>query len=267
MLDMHLQKAASIAAAAATLVVSVFGHMEMISPCPRYSPKCATQPELPPGMARDYNLNSPIGGNGNINQPFCKYPIPWPQVTETWTAGQPVTISFANNGASHSGGHCEFSVSFDGGKTFVVLFQELRKCFFTAPPSNGGWDSVRSYTFTLPPNLPGSSHAVFAWSWVNAIGNREFYMNCADVAIVGNAGSYAGKAMTIANYGPAYPTIPEFMGNYETGVHLYAANTTQVTVTGSGYSNTPTSITETFVTSSSAPGYTVASNQAIRSWI
>ncbi|KAJ1861973.1 hypothetical protein LPJ73_000890 [Coemansia sp. RSA 2703] len=90
----------------------------------------------------------------------------------------------------------------------------------------------------LPANLPGTSHAIFAWTWVNAVGNREFYNNCGDIAIKGAAGSYTGKKMTIANYGPGYPVIPEFLGSYETGVSYYTSNFTYVTISGNGYPNT-----------------------------
>ncbi|KAJ2704582.1 hypothetical protein FB645_003148 [Coemansia sp. IMI 203386] len=215
---------------------AVLGHMEIYKPCSRYSSKCATTPALPAGETIDYNLNTPIGSNGSILAPFCKHTTPWPQVTETWTAGQPVTVSFVAGGATHSGGHCEFSVSYDGGNTYVVLHQELRYCFYTAAPSAGGVDTVRNFTFTLPANLPGTDHAIFAWTWVNAVGNREFYNNCGDIAIKGSAGSYTGKKVTIANYGAGYPVIPEFLGNYETGISYYTTNITQATVTGAGYS-------------------------------
>ncbi|KAJ2718310.1 hypothetical protein GGI07_005806 [Coemansia sp. Benny D115] len=245
-----------------TLASVVLGHMELKQPCPRYSSKCASQPALPAGESIDYNLNTPIGSGGSILAPFCKHTTAWPQATETWTAGQPVTVSFVAGGATHSGGHCEFSVSYDGGNTYVVIHQELRYCFFTAAPSSGGVDTVRDYTFTLPSNLPGTSKAIFAWTWVNAVGNREFYNNCGDIAIKGSAGSYTGKKMTIANYGAGYPTIPEFLGNYDTGIQYYTTNTTQVTVTGTGYTGgtttttTPTSTTSVSATSS-APATSV----------
>ncbi|KAJ1955330.1 hypothetical protein EC988_001942 [Linderina pennispora] len=202
--------------------------MEITYPCPRYSSKCATRPALPPGQSFDYNLNVPAGSNGNINSPICHHNTPWPQANEVWTAGETVSVQFQSGGATHSGGHCEFSVSYDGGQTFVVLYQRLRYCFFTSAPSQGGTDSVRTYTFNLPANLPGAPRVTFLWSWVNAVGNREFYSNCADVAIKGAAGSYTGKKVTIANYGAGYPVIPEFLGNYETGISYYT-NGTQVT--------------------------------------
>lgn len=215
----------------------VLGHMEILNPCPRYSSKCKTQPALPPGQAIDYNLKSPIGSYPEILLPLCHHTVPWPTPTETWVPGQQVTIPFnPTGGATHSGGHCEFSLSYDGGKTYVVVHQELRYCFYSKPPtSSNNQGHVRSYTFTLPKDLPGTDHAVFAWSWVNAMGNREFYMNCGDIYIKGKAGSYSGKQMTIANYGPDHPEIPEFLGNYDTGIDLYTTNITHVTVTGNGY--------------------------------
>ncbi|ORX65414.1 WD40 repeat-like protein [Linderina pennispora] len=74
----------------------------------------------------------------------------------------------------------------------------------------------------------GSDSVIFSWTWVNAIGNREFYQNCADIAITGASPSLSGKAMTILNY-PGYPTVPEFMGNFNTGMEYYQ-NATTVTV-------------------------------------
>ncbi|KAJ1943377.1 hypothetical protein FBU59_002929 [Linderina macrospora] len=112
-----------------------------------------------------------------------------------------------------------------------------------------------SYTFNLPTNLPSSDKAVFQWSWVNAIGNREFYSNCADVAIKGTSTSFTGKALTIANH-DGYPTIPEFNGNYDTGLEHYK-NAKQITVTGNGSTN-PAPASSAVYTSSAAPTPTVA---------
>ncbi|KAJ1732971.1 hypothetical protein LPJ72_003115 [Coemansia sp. Benny D160-2] len=204
----------------AALAASVSAHMAMLSPCPRYSSK-GKCPALPSGQQLDYSMTSPLG----TNDPLCKHTVPYPTPCETWTAGQSVTVTFEGS-ATHGGGHCQWSISYDGGKTFVVLHQELGHCFSTG----------NSYTFSLPSDLPSSSKAVFAWSWVNAIGNREFYMNCADVAITGgSSSSFSGKEMVIANHA-GYPTIPEFSGNYDTGVNYYNSAKT-ITVTAGGGSN------------------------------
>ncbi|KAJ1910091.1 hypothetical protein LPJ71_003296, partial [Coemansia sp. S17] len=121
-----------------------------------------------------------------------------------------------------------FSLSYDGGNTFVVVYQVLGRCF-------GADQGTRQYTFGLPAGLPGSDKVVFAWTWVNAIGNREFYMNCADVAIKGGSAPYTGKQMTIANHN-GYPTIPEFSGSFDTGANYYN-NATTITVSGNGSSS------------------------------
>ncbi|KAJ2818586.1 hypothetical protein GGI24_005052, partial [Coemansia furcata] len=170
-------------------------------------------------------MSSPLGAK----EPLCKHTVPFPTPSATWTAGQSVTVKFGPGGSPHGGGHCEFSLSYDGGKTFVVVYQVLRYCFGTD-------QNTREHTFDLPAGLPSSDKAVFAWTWVNAMGNREFYMNCADVVIKGGSAPFTGKAMTIANH-QGYPSIPEFLGNYDTGLELYGKTT--ITVTGDGGSNIP----------------------------
>ncbi|KAJ2237461.1 hypothetical protein H4R99_001938 [Coemansia sp. RSA 1722] len=210
---------------ALALAVIVSAHLDMISPCPRYSPRGVNCPALPSGQSLDYSMSSPLG----TNEPLCKHTVPFPTPSATWTAGQSVTVQLAPGGATHGGGHCQFSISYDGGNTFVVLYEVLGQCF-------GADQGQRDFTFTLPSNLPSSDKAVFAWTWVNAVGNREFYMNCADVAIKGSSGSgsFTGKQMTIANH-QGYPTIPEFSGNYDTGIQYYN-DAKSITVSGSGSS-------------------------------
>ncbi|KAJ2649854.1 hypothetical protein IWW40_002865 [Coemansia sp. RSA 1250] len=205
-------------------------HMAITKPCPRHSPNCDIKPPLPPGVSDyDYNnIKSPIPYDGTL----CKSDIPWTAPVATWTAGQDVTYKFQTDGAAHGGGHCQFSLSYDGGKTFVVIHEELQYCFFNGPSSDN-IAKVTEYTFKLPAEVPNSDKVIAAWTWVNAIGNREFYMNCADIKIVGSSSSsYTGKEIVIANH-QGYPTIGEFNGNYETGLEYYK-KAKQVTVTGNG---------------------------------
>ncbi|KAJ1895628.1 hypothetical protein LPJ81_004920, partial [Coemansia sp. IMI 209127] len=222
----------------------------MTDPCPRFSASCVTEPPaLPAGASWDYNIKNPIPEDGIL----CKSNTPWPSPVATWTAGQSITVQFLNNDAAHGGGHAQFSVSYDGGTTFAVVYEVLRYMFFTGP-SDSNTPQVLSYSFTLPAELPNSDSVVFAWSWVNAIGNREFYMNCADVAITGSSSSsYTGKQMVIADH-DGYPTIPEFNGNYDTGISYYE-DAAMVTVSPRGSStssgNSTTSVYET--TSSVSP--------------
>ncbi|KAI9474932.1 hypothetical protein LPJ78_003947 [Coemansia sp. RSA 989] len=222
---------ASILAYSAAVAQLASAHMALTEPCPRYSPHCNPKPELPAGASFDYSIKNPIPPDGEL----CKGTVPWPSPVATWKAGQDVTYKFESGGAAHGGGHCQFSLSYDGGKTFVVVHEVLGHCFFSGK-STGNTAQVTEYTFKLPAEVPNSDKVIAAWSWVNAIGNREFYMNCADIKIEGSSSSsYTGKQIVIANH-DGYPTIPEFGGNYDTGIEYYQ-NAKQVTVTGNGSSS------------------------------
>ncbi|KAJ2502252.1 hypothetical protein GGH96_001187 [Coemansia sp. RSA 1972] len=212
----------------ATLGALASAHMAMIKPCSYYTPgnDC---PDPPAGQSVDYSLSSPLARDA----PFCKYTVPYDKPVETWTAGQTVNIEFTKNGgAGHGGGHCQFSISYDG-KNFAVVHEVLRHCFYNGPSTSNTPD-VRSYSFALPKDLPNSDNAIFAWTWVNKQGNREFYCGTSNIAITGSSSSsYTGKEMTIANH-DGYETIPEFGDNYDTGLDLYEkAKTITVSPDGS----------------------------------
>jgi hypothetical protein len=50
----------------------------------------------------------------------------------------------------------------------------------------GGCPIPQQYNFTIPSYAPPGV-ALFAWTWFNEIGNREMYMNCAHVQIIGSS--------------------------------------------------------------------------------
>ncbi|KAJ2609849.1 hypothetical protein H4S08_003874 [Coemansia sp. RSA 1365] len=206
-------------------------HMELIKPCPRYNANGIACPQLPPGNSIDWNVNAPIASSGIKLQPLCKYQTPWPTPAASWAAGQTITAQFSTHGTRHDGGHCEWSLSYDQAETFVVIHRRLSHCFYEDSGS-----IVTNYTFTLPADVPAGDSVVFAWTWVNAMGNREFYMNCADVTITGSTStSFTGPQMTILNY-PGYPMVPEFRGNYSVGLSYYE-NSPLITVKSSTHSS------------------------------
>ncbi|KAJ2759659.1 hypothetical protein H4S06_002117 [Coemansia sp. BCRC 34490] len=239
---MRLQGPFAFIASVTLAATSVLAHVSLKTPCVRYSPFCTGCPALPAGQSLDYSINAPIGTNQYVSQPLCKYTTPYATPAVTWSAGETVTVEFNPHAAIHSGGHCSFSLSYDGGKTFVVVHDELRYCFLGAKPSAlVNTAAILSYSFKLPESLPSSDRAVFAWSFINSSGNREFYMNCADVAINGaSSGSFSGPEMLIANYGPNSPTIPEFNGDYGTGIDLFNSRK-NITVYGNGAQQAPAS--------------------------
>ncbi|KXN67310.1 hypothetical protein CONCODRAFT_43007, partial [Conidiobolus coronatus NRRL 28638] len=145
----------------------VASHMIMKSPPVRYS---SHNPFYKKAGKVDVDLNAPLGGPRGTRLPFpCGRPK---GPTDTvMKAGESVKWSLAG-GATHNGGHCEISLSYDD-KTFVSIQTILGNCM-----KKGKLD----YEVTIPANAP-SGNATFAWTWVNWTGNREYYMNCADVII------------------------------------------------------------------------------------
>ncbi|KAJ2142179.1 hypothetical protein IW136_002033 [Coemansia sp. RSA 678] len=218
-------------ASVAALVGSVAAHMAMIEPCMRFNPNCANKPQLPAGVADyDNSIKNPISYNG----PFFKSDIPWPEPVASWTAGESVTVKFQPGGAAHGGGHCQFAISYDNGKTSAIVHKVMKHCFFNGP-STSNEAEVLSYTFKLPADVPAASNAQFIWVWTNAIGNRELYTGIADITIKSSGGSksYTGQATIFPNH-EGYDTIPEFGGDYTTGLSLYD-NAPNVTISSSGY--------------------------------
>ncbi|KAJ2659029.1 hypothetical protein IWW48_003738 [Coemansia sp. RSA 1200] len=145
-------------------------------------------------------MSAPITNFYNNNpMSLCRHEEKWPTPVTTWTAGQSVTVEFEIEKNTTLGGLCQFSISYNG-KGFAVIDQVKEDCF-----KNIG---NTSYTLTLPENLPASSSAVFAWSWLSPVDAGDFYMNCADIAIKSNKSSkaYSGVAMSVFNY-PGYPEI------------------------------------------------------------
>jgi hypothetical protein len=166
-------------------------HMLMKFPLPRgYSGNQAYSPI-------DYDLKSPLP-----DAKMCKgKPLGTP--TLTVQAGQTINVQFEGS-ARHGGGLTQFSLSYDNDKTFVVI-GEYR---YNAPNQDYSWP------VKIPEYAPSCDRCTFAWTWINAVGNREFYMNCADIRIVGQTTGkgITGSSIFIANL-PGYPTYQPPSGN------------------------------------------------------
>ncbi|ORY01958.1 hypothetical protein K493DRAFT_298154 [Basidiobolus meristosporus CBS 931.73] len=185
-----------------TLGAPVLAHMEMTNPPPRES---KFNPYYKDGQI-DYDMTSPLGGQWTYP---CRGYGPGPSVA-TYQAGGTVGVDL-DGGAVHNGGHCQFSLSVDGGKTFVVMKTVMGDCMIAA----------RHYDVPIPKNAPNGK-ATFAWTWINKTGNREYYMNCADITIQGGSGKcISGPKNLIADL-PGYPTIPEFTNGGYDGSDLMA---------------------------------------------
>ncbi|RKP07624.1 hypothetical protein THASP1DRAFT_8735, partial [Thamnocephalis sphaerospora] len=144
----------------------------------------------------DYDIMSPA-------TKMCQGKTRTAPITTVLTAGQTTKVRLVQPGndiiTRHDGGHCQFAISYDGGKTFVVLKTVEQRCII---------DSL-NYDVPIPASAPSSSNAIFAWTWINATGNREYYMNCADVIIKGkDGGSITGPKLLVVNI-LGGPTVPE----------------------------------------------------------
>ncbi|KAI9299143.1 hypothetical protein K502DRAFT_333960 [Neoconidiobolus thromboides FSU 785] len=182
------------------LALCVTSHMEIQSPAPRrsqYSSYYQSKDDV------DWDLNAPHGTSDHFDYPFpCKGAKQGP-AQATYAAGSTINVQFADvAGANkHDGGHCQFGISYDNAKTIVVLKTVIRECFRQGI----------TFPVTIPADAPPANNAVLTWTWINAIGNREYYMNCVDIKITGGkvGGSITGPQNLVGNL-PGYPLFPEF---------------------------------------------------------
>ncbi|KAJ6096382.1 Extracellular protein [Penicillium sp. IBT 16267x] len=143
-------------------------HMQMMKPYPIRSPlnKNATG-------QKDYSYTNPLQASGSdypckgyANDPFYSQ--------ATYSQGQSYTMEL-DGSATHDGGSCQLSLTYDQGKSFKVIESMLGDC-----------PIAKKYDFQIPSDAP-DGEALLAWTWFNKVGNREMYMNCAMVTIGGSS--------------------------------------------------------------------------------
>lgn len=163
-------------------------HMQLSWPYPLHSKFNPATPEA----LKDYSMTSPLLSDGVypckgfINSPSGS-PAMDPVVT--WSAGETVNVSLAGT-ATHGGGSCQFSLSYDQGASWNVIHSYVGGCM------------VDSLTMDVPiPSSAPSGEALFAWSWFNHEGNREMYQNCAVVTVQNGGSGLTGPEPFVANAG------------------------------------------------------------------
>ncbi|EDU40111.1 lytic polysaccharide monooxygenase [Pyrenophora tritici-repentis] len=165
-------KSTLFAAMLAMAPFSANAHMIMASPVPYGHPN-----------------NSPLDASGS------DYPCkagPYTIVTmNDWKVGSTQKLFFTGT-AVHGGGSCQVSVTKDKEPTkdskFKVIYSIEGGCpaNFPANYPEGGPNYDGYFPFTVPPELP-NGQMTMAWTWMNKVGNREFYMNCAPITVSGGA--------------------------------------------------------------------------------
>lgn len=142
----------------------------------------------------DYDLKSPLK---NIQEFPCKN---YKKSASTVIITRNTLKVSLDGTAIHNGGHCFFSLSYDN-KNFIVIKEILQNCMLKG----------MTFNINLPKNIKNGK-IIFAWSWINSIGNREYYMNCADIYINiqnnNNNGILRGPQLFVCNINGVI--IPEF---------------------------------------------------------
>jgi hypothetical protein len=180
---------ATLATAAILTGSLVSAHLELTSPFPlhsKYNPKT-------PEALRDYSMTSPLATDGS--QFPCKGYIsakgdsPNMDSVATFAAGSSVQYSIAGT-ATHGGGSCQMSMSYDNGASWNVIHSTIGGCMVEG----------QNLDVKIPSEAP-NGEALFAWSWFNQLGNREMYQNCAVVTITNGGSGLTGPAPFVANVG------------------------------------------------------------------
>ncbi|KAJ3038199.1 hypothetical protein HK097_003239 [Rhizophlyctis rosea] len=189
-----------LATAALLLTHTTIAHINIASPPPRQhknNPFTIGEP--------DYNMLEPLYGGVSVRPYPCRGYSKSQSVVST-APGATINIDLEGS-ATHEFGHCQFAISYDD-ETFVVLKTVKDTCL---DGSSVIGPNLRRYSLTLPSDLPECTNGcTLAWTWINNVGNREYYMNCVDIKTVGGpkSGTVSGKQLFVAHV-PGYPTIPE----------------------------------------------------------
>lgn len=129
--------------------------------------------------------------------------------------GAPQSLSFTGS-AVHGGGSCQVSITLDEKPTKDSQFKVIHSIVGGCPsnvtgnlPENASGSQAATFDFKVPDGFPNGK-ATLAWSWLNKVGNREFYMNCAPIEISGGSDdkSYFNSLpdMFVANIGSSCGT-------------------------------------------------------------
>ncbi|KAF2685295.1 lytic polysaccharide monooxygenase [Lentithecium fluviatile CBS 122367] len=149
-----------------------------------------------------------------VSQFPCKQPSGAYKVTEMnqWNAGETKGVKLIG-GATHGGGSCQFSITTDTKPTkdsqWKVIHSVIGGCPGGSPENQNTSDNpedpnIPEIDVKMPDDLPSGQYT-FAWSWLNKVGNREFYMNCAPIQV----GSASEASTASADVSSVLGSLPD----------------------------------------------------------
>ncbi|EQL33487.1 hypothetical protein BDFG_04625 [Blastomyces dermatitidis ATCC 26199] len=174
---MHFSQTFVAAVAALLSAGAVDAHMKIRTPTP-FNPRALD--------------NGPLDANGGDFP--CKFSgryTPGPRVVppeNVFAIGAKQTLSFIGS-AVHGGGSCQLSLTQDLIPNKNSVWKVIHSIEGGCPsavdgnlPSDANGSGASVFDFQIPPSIAPGEYT-FAWSWLNRIGNREFYMNCAPITV------------------------------------------------------------------------------------
>lgn len=182
---MHFSTSLIAAAAALLSAVPANAHMEMRTPYP-YGPNTLTNGPLMNDLA-DFPCKQRPGVYDS------------PAQENIMAIGEPQTLSFKGS-AVHGGGSCQISLTTDMKPTKDSVWKVIHSIEGGCPanadgnlPEDPNGSGASQFKFKIPSSIAPGEYTL-AWTWINRIGNREFYMNCAPIKVTGSKKRYAPTA-------------------------------------------------------------------------
>ncbi|KAG0239431.1 hypothetical protein B0O80DRAFT_492715 [Mortierella sp. GBAus27b] len=245
-----LFKSTFIAAALAVLATlsATEAHVGLRVPCARGTTNKACK--LVGGeKAIDYDTPSPIANSKQIlvsslkkgwkSAGLCKHTDKNSMVKTkpTLKAGKTIATEYETNDPhyKYKGGHCQWALSYDNGKHYVVFQDKLNTCFKGAKKSQGSKMATFKINVKIPSSAP-AGNAIFLWIFYNEEGNREIYTACSDVKITNSSKNrkFSGVEPFIANFGPSKfgtKALPDYQGLYSSSVMKNFTQRKKITIT------------------------------------
>ncbi|KAJ1927866.1 hypothetical protein IWQ60_002557 [Tieghemiomyces parasiticus] len=238
-------KVTLLALAVLSLTTVVRSHVSVALPCVPNSDyeKCKGYGK------QDDNLAAPTGEAYsfedkkdivNLGGGVCRSTIPTKNAG-AWTAGKTETPLMANHG-THKFGHCQWSVSYNGGKTFAVFDSTFDNCLSESDATNNdNGKKLFNINVKVPSNLPAKKNAIVSWTWNGRSDFRELFWNCMMLDIVNSNSPASFTAVPVALFNFVFTSggkkyayvLPDMAGNKKNFEELYTGQP-KITVTADG---------------------------------
>ncbi|EXJ93818.1 hypothetical protein A1O1_02211 [Capronia coronata CBS 617.96] len=126
--------------------------------------------------------------------------------------GEPQTLSFIGS-AVHGGGSCQVSLTTDLQPTkdskWMVIKSIEGGCPASVPgnlPADPNGSGASTFQFTIPDGIAPGQYTL-SWSWINKIGNREYYQNCSPATVTAAKKKRYAPAPKIAKRQTSFPDL------------------------------------------------------------